>query len=106
MRPIEQIDGRSVNSLGQWEIELLKESSRGHPKIVAHQDEHLNSAAIALAQCFDEQRRLVLAAPMKPLLELIEDDDEFFVFMEIRTLPQLGEHLWQVKFGGKFGKPL
>ena len=56
----------------QIEVQFIQEARDRHPEVVPDQDNGLYATAIALTQRLNQQRVLLFAPCMQPLLELIE----------------------------------
>ena len=74
----EEIDRRGVLAFNEANLQLPHEAGCCHPEIVSHHDDALQSATIALPQGLHQLRILYFLFRMKPLLELVKDDQHFF----------------------------
>ena len=74
---VEQVDRRRVFALDQADFQPLHEPGRRHPEIIADQDDRLNVLAVALPQRGDQLGRSARPMGKEPLLELIQDQEDF-----------------------------
>src|SRR5688572_19916826 len=75
--PIEEIDGECVPALHQRCVEVPQEPGRSQPEIVPDEEEALDTIPVALAKSADELSSSAGPPGVEPLLELIQDDQEF-----------------------------
>ena len=91
MIDVEKIDGGKIMSFDDGRFEVAHEPAGPHGEVVAHHHDALNPAAVTFAQGGYQVGIGVGRASVQPLLELVENDDDFFV----RAAPQRGERLDQ-----------
>jgi hypothetical protein len=72
MQRVKKIDQSGIVAFNQWNLNGTHELADGNPKIVPHQKEALDVAAVALPQCFDQFSRRLLPGRVKPLLKLVD----------------------------------
>ncbi len=82
MIQVEEIDGGRVVGFQESNFKLLHEPSCSHPKIVPHHDNALHPFPIAVPQGFDQFRVRLVLFGMKPLLELVEDNENLLACEE------------------------
>ena len=78
MTQVEKIDSLKVFLRHQFDFQVVHETGRGHPKVVAHQQQGLNMGAIALAEGLSQLPVVHAVFLVEPLLELVDDQDQFF----------------------------
>ena len=79
MTRVKEVHQRTVVSFGQPDFQLPHEPAGGEPEVIADQHDCLNMLTIAMAKSGD-QLRVRLASPrMKPLLELVQDQQHLVV---------------------------
>ena len=76
MAQVEEIDDGDVLIGDQIDLQVAHEPGRGHPEVVAHQDDRLDVLAVALPQGGDQLRVLLAPPGEQPLLELVEDQQD------------------------------
>ena len=73
---VEQVDRREVMALDDRRLELAQEPRRGHREVVAHHDDRLDLAAVALAEGVHQLGVGLGPARVEPLLELVQHDQD------------------------------
>ena len=98
MPRLKQIDRRAVLPLGKPYIELLQELGHGHPEVVTDNQQRLHPCAVALSEGFDQPCLLMNGVSMKPLLELVDDDQELAAGRQPVPPADLGQKPRQIEF--------
>ena len=73
---VEEIDQGGVVSLEELDFQIGQEPADGEPEIVAHQNDCLRMLAVALTQGGDQLGAFLAAPGVKPLLELVDHEQE------------------------------
>ena len=76
--------GAELTPSNRPNFERLQESGRGHPEVVAHQQEGLQAQPVALAQGAHQLAVDILGMDSQPLLELVEDQQDLRAAMRRR----------------------
>ena len=74
---IEEIHGSSVPIRQEVDLQFPHEPGRSHPEVVTHHHNRLDMLTIALPKSGDQFGALVTTLRMKPLLELVQDQQHF-----------------------------
>jgi hypothetical protein len=64
-------------ALSKFYFKFSQEPSHGHPEIISYHDDALHLAPIALPQGLHQISVLIFLPGVQPLLELVEDDQNF-----------------------------
>jgi hypothetical protein len=95
VQQVEQIDEPGVLPLQHPDLQRLHEPADGQPEVVAHHDEALYPAPVALPQGLHQLRALVPAPGVQPLLELVEHQQHLLARFQELPLPQRRQGLNQ-----------
>ena len=88
MPNIEQMKRGGVLSFHQSDFQLLKDLCSSHPKVVPTHHHALDSTSITVPERFNQIWLVFLSVGMKPLLELVEHNEEFLPFRAPQPFPQ------------------
>ena len=72
-----RFDTRAVLAVRKVHVQLAQERRDRHPEIIPHDDDRLDSRAVALPDALDQFGPSGAGWRVQPLLELIEDEQEF-----------------------------
>ena len=76
MSRVEPADTRAVLAVREVHVEIAQERRDRHPEIIPHDDDRLDSRAVALSEGLDQFRSLQCRVRVQPLLELIENQQQ------------------------------
>ena len=99
---VEEINGCRVLPFQEADLQIPHEPSRRHPEIIPHQHNRLNMLAIAVTKSGDQFCVLLAPFGMKPLLELIEDQQHLPLRWQDATPSQVCQRVDQTHFFGQF----
>src|SRR5207244_10312943 len=88
---VEQVRKCRVLTLEKSNLQLGQKPGRCQPEIVPYQDEALDPTAVTLAQGLHQFRIVFLPFGVKPLLELVEDDQDFLARRNAFPTAQCGQ---------------
>jgi len=94
---VKQINRRRVLAFKKANLQLPHEADYGHPEIIPHHHDALNSALVALPQSLYQLRVLFLLLGVQPLLELVEDDDHLLAYGDALPSAQCGQRCLQAQ---------
>src|SRR5262249_27692919 len=98
MTRIEEIRRRCIATLDERNLQGVHEPGRRHPKVVAGHDDALHALAITLAESLDELTVLLPALGLKPLLKLVEDDQDLLACRDEAATTQSGQGFNESQF--------
>ena len=88
---VEPVDTRAVLAVRKVHVQLAQERRDRHPEIIPHDDDRLDSRAVALPERLDQFRSLRCRVRVQPLLELIENEQELVAGGKRLAPADLGE---------------
>ena len=98
---VEEVDRRRVFPLDQPDFELAHEAGRRHPELIAYRDDRLHTLAVALPHRGDQIVIISRTATEEPLLELIQDQQNFLARTQHPASAQGRDAVGQPALGGK-----
>jgi len=101
MAGIEEIHRGAVRSLEQGDFQFSHEATGDEPEIVTHRHDRLEVLGIAMPKRGDELRANFTALGLKPLLELVEDQQNLAIVCQDAPPAQMRQSFDQDQFSRK-----
>src|SRR5271157_4423450 len=99
---VEEINGCRALPFDKADLQIPHEPGRRHPEIIPYQHNRLNMFAIAVPKSGDEFRVLLTPPRVKPLLELVQDQQYLPLRWQDATPSQVCQRLDQPRSSGQF----
>ena len=100
---VEEIDRRRVLAFKKSNLQLPHEAGRRHPEVIAHHDDALYPAAIALPQGLHQVRVFFFLLGVQPLLELVEDDQHLLADRNALPRRNAASVAFRLRLSGRAG---